>query len=178
MHYKTDIGDHTDHIPSVLLIEFHRFVIARCHQHFRPRSLAQQLLLLVQRISYRDTILLQYQFVQQRQVCRIVTYTVFDQQNSTHSLIENVVLCIHPILNQLDDRDNQIRGIIPVKQVVDIRLIHLLHASIHLFAERRQQYDRTVWQNPFRLFRKIPYLIASGTVNNQNQVKRVLIPDS
>ena len=81
------------------------------------------------------------------------------------------MLCIHSILNQLDDRDNQIRGVVPVKQVVDIRLVHLLHASIHLFAERRQQHNRTIRQNSLCLFRKIPYLIASGTVNDQYQVK-------
>ena len=63
MYHKADIGDHTDHVLSVLLIQRHRFVVTRRHQHFRSRAFAQQLLLLVQRIPYRDTILLQYQLV-------------------------------------------------------------------------------------------------------------------
>ena len=63
MQHKADIGDDTDDIVAIPLIELHRFVIAGSHQHFGSGTLTEQLLLLVERIADSDRILLQYQFV-------------------------------------------------------------------------------------------------------------------
>ena len=92
--HEADIGYHAYHIRAEPAVQLHGFVIAGSHEHFRSCALTEQLLFLVERIADSHRILLQDQFVEQRKVSGIVANGVLDEQNSPHTLLEDVVLGI------------------------------------------------------------------------------------
>ena len=142
MHHKTYIRDYTEQILLITLVECHGIVVVGRHKDLRTSTLSQYLLLLVERISYRDTILLQHQFIYSGQIGRIVANRVLDKQNSLNTHIEDIVLGIHTILQQLDNRNNQVGRVIPAEDVVDARGITLLNLAINLLREVGQKHHR------------------------------------
>ena len=129
------------------------------------------MLFLIERIPDGDGVLLQHQFVEQRQVSRIIPHTVFYQQDRPYPFFQDIVFGIEPVLYQLDDGDDQVSGVIPVKEIVHIGLILLLNTPVHLFAERRQQHNRTGRQHLLGLLRKLPHIVSSGTIDHDDQIK-------
>ena len=81
---------------------------------------------------------------------------------------------VHPVLNQFDDGYNQVGGVIPVEEVVDVGFVLLLHAPVYLFAERRKDDNRTFGQLLFRFRREIPHFVASGAIHHQDQIVRIV----
>ena len=43
--------------------------------------------------------------------------------------------CVHAVLDQLDDSDDQVRRVVPVEEIVDVRAVMLLNAVVYLLAE-------------------------------------------
>ena len=68
MDDETDVGDDADDVGLVFLIIVVGLVVARGHQDLGTGALAQELLLLVERVAHRLAVLLEDQLVEQRQV--------------------------------------------------------------------------------------------------------------
>ena len=172
MHHKSHIGDDADDVRPIAVVEFDGFVVTSRHQHFRPGALAEELLLLVERIADGDGVLLENEFVEQRQIGRVVPHGVLDQHDRPYALVEDIVLGVETVLYQFDDGDNQVGGVIPVKEIINLALVLLLEASVHLFAEGGKNDNRALRISFFRLRSKIPHFASSCAIDDQNEVKR------
>ena len=85
------------------------------------------------------------------------------------------MLRIQAVLYQFDDSDDEIRGVIPVEEIIDVRAVVLLNAVINLLAERRKQDNRTFSHSAFRLFGKIKHIEFADAVHGEDEVKRQFI---
>ena len=65
MQHKTDIRDHTNHVLTVALVQFHRLVVTGSEQQFRSSTFTEQLLFLIECIEDGHGVLLQHQFIEQ-----------------------------------------------------------------------------------------------------------------
>ena len=65
---------------------------------------------------------------------------------------------IHAVLNQFDDRDDQVCGVIPVEEIIDIGAVMSLDTTVYLFAEGREQYDRAFGHAVFGLLGELEYI--------------------
>ena len=90
------------------------------------------MLLLVQRIFDGLAVLLEHQHIEQGQVGGIVPYRVFDKKDGTHSHIKDVVLGIEAVLQQLDYGNQQVGGIVPPEDIVDIGFVAVLDVTVYL----------------------------------------------
>ena len=172
MDHKSHIGDDADHVRAETVVQFHRLVVTGSHEHFRPRTLTEQLLLLVERIADSYGVLVKNQFVEKRQVRRVITHGIFHQENCANTFIKDIVFRIQAVLYQFDDSDDEIRGVIPVEEIIDVRAVVLLNAVINLLAEGREQDDRTSGHPVFRLFGKIKDIEFAHAVHGEDKVKR------
>ena len=158
MQYKANIGNDANDILAVAIVQFNGLIIASSHQHFGACTFAEQLLLLVECIADSDGILLQDKFVEQWQIGGIVTNGVFHQQDGAYAFLKDIVLGIQAILYQFNDCNDEVRRVVPVEQIIDVRFILLINTAVNLFAE----YDvETIDSNDDMLVIKV----TSGAYN-------------
>ena len=171
MQHKADIGDDADHILAVALVQFNRLVVAGRHEHLRSRALTEQLLLLVEGVADGDAVLVQHQFVEQRQVSRIIAHAVLHQHDGAHPFFEDVVRRVHAVLYQLDDRDDEVGGVVPVKEIVDVALVVLLDTVVYLFAEGGEQDDRAVRHQGLGQFGEFEHIQLAYAIHRDDEVE-------
>ena len=133
MDYESHIGDYTQNIAFVPFIKRYRLIVAGGHENFRAGTLAHILLLLVERILYGLHILLEHQFIKQRQISGIVPDRIFYKQDSPYSHVQNVVVGIEFILEKLDNGNYHVRAVVPVEYVIYVRSVPLFDERINLF---------------------------------------------
>ena len=141
---ETDVGNHPQQVVLVFFIQFDRLRVVRRQQDLRPGALAQLLLLLVERLLREFAALLQHQLVDRRQVGRIVLHRVFDQQDRLHADLQDVVVGVHPVFDQLDDRQDQVGIAVPIERVIDGRRVLVLDPHPDIARKIGQQHDRNV----------------------------------
>ena len=78
---------------------------------------------------------------------------------------------VHLVLDELDDGNDEVGGVVPVEIEVDGAAVVLLDAVVHLLAECREEYDRAVGLQAFGLLGKLPDLVAAGAVDDGYEVK-------
>ena len=129
---KTDVRDHTEQVAFVTLVDSNGVLIVGRQEDLRAGTLAQNLLLFVVGIFQKLTVLQQHKFVDRRQIGRVVTDRVLDQQDRLHTALQDILIGIHSVLDQLDDSDNQVGIAVPAEDVVESRAILLLDAAIDI----------------------------------------------
>ena len=132
VEHETHVGNDSEDIVLVLGIILQSLIVAAGHKDFGTGAFAHILLLLVQRILYSLAVLLEHQHIEQRQVGGIVSDRVFDQQNGPDSHIEDIVLGIEAVLEQLDNGNQQVSGIVPPENIVDMGLVAVLYVTVYL----------------------------------------------
>ena len=117
------------------------FFIRTCQHDLRPPTHAQRLELGVQCLCGKFQALLEHEPVEVGQDGGIKTDGVFYQQYHLYSG-RHVVLQVHFVFYQLDDREQQVRITQPTKHVIENRKVHVLHTLPDTMAERSQHDDR------------------------------------
>ena len=75
---EAHIRNNAQHIALVTLVQCNGIGIVGCHKDFRTGAFAHNLLLFVQCIAHSLPVLLQYEFVDCRQIGRIVAHRILD----------------------------------------------------------------------------------------------------
>ena len=138
---KADVRNHAQEVLLVRIVEIKGILVVGGHKDLRPGPLAEDLLLLVERIQDGGAVLLEHQFVQQGQVCGVITDRIFHQQDALHTASQNVVLGVHAVFQQLDDGNDKVRTAVPAEDVVDGGAVVLLHLPVNLLGEGREEDD-------------------------------------
>ena len=79
--------------------------------------------------------------VQIGQYRRIETDIILHQEDDLHTRLMDIVLQIHLILNQLDDREDEVRITQPTEDIVEDAHILVLHPSGDTVREGREHHD-------------------------------------
>ena len=175
MHHEVNIRNHTDDIILISVIKLLGFFQTGSHQNLRTSPFAEQLLLLIERISEGGMILLQKQFIQHGKVSGIVANRILHEQDGTHFALKNIVLCVELIFQQFDDGDNEVRLIVPAEIIIHRLLVLLvLDAFIHLSGEVGEQNERAVRHQLFHLSRKIKDARGCSIIHSYHRV--VMMP--
>lgn len=142
VQHEPNVGDHAQNVLLVTVVEFHGLLVIGGQRDFRPGTLAQNLLLLVEGILEEFCVLQQDQLVELGQVGRVETYRVLDEQDGLHAAVGDVLLGVHFILDQLDDGHDQVGIAVPAEDVVEPRAILLLQTAVDVLREGGEQRDR------------------------------------
>ena len=171
MQDETHVGDDTEQVGFVFLVQRDGIVVVSSHQDLGPGALSGDLLLLVQGVLDGLLVLLQHHAVQSGQVGGIIPDGVLHQQDSLHTPSEHVVFGIYPVLQELDDRDDQVRGIVPAEDIVNAGTPEGLDLAIDFPGERREEYDGHVRVVPFRFFGKIENADLPDVIHGDHKVE-------
>ena len=115
--------------------------------------------------------MLQHQTIDSRQVGRIIADRILNQQDRLHPDPENIVIGIHPILNQFDNGQNQIGISVPTKDIVNGGTIFMFNAAINIFRIVDQQHERQISMQSFQLLGKMEHIQISDIKHTDHQVE-------
>ena len=135
MQHKADIGNHTQEVLLILVIQRHGIVVVGSHQDFGTGTFAENLLVLVEGVAHGIHVLLEHQLVQQRQVGGVISDRIFYQQNALHAALEDVLRGVHAVFQQLDDGNDEVCAAVPVEDMVDVAEVPPLQLPVHLLGE-------------------------------------------
>ena len=125
---------------TVFLIQPHRLLIRACQYNFRTSAHTQRALVFVQRFGSKLLTLLQYKLIKVRQHGRVKTDGVFYQHNHLHTYFLNVMLQIHLVFYQLDDRHQQVGISQPTENILKDTQVFMLHAFADAMRKRSQHH--------------------------------------
>ena len=171
VQHEPHIGDYAQQVTLVTLVNHHRLFVIGRQQDFGTPALAQHLLLLVERLFEKLSALLQHQLINCGQVGRVITDRIFDQQDRLHAHPENIVVGVHPVLDQLDDRQDQVGVAVPAEDIVNRRTVFALYAAVNILRQVGQQHERNFGMQRLELFREVEYVEIPDIEHTDNQVK-------
>ena len=129
---KRHIGDDTQHIARVFLVNLHGLLVGTGQHHLGAPPHAQHALVLVQRLGREYLRLLQHKVIEVGQYGGVEPDGVLDQQNELHPHRGDVDLGIHLVFDELDDSHQQVYVAQPAEHVVDTAQVFLGNAPRHL----------------------------------------------
>ena len=115
---KAYIGNYAQQMVRIAPVERESIVIAGGKQDFGPRSLALNLLLLVESVPDGFVVLLEYQFVKYGQVGGIIAHRIFNQKDGPGAHLKYVVVGIQTVFQEFDDGDYDIRVVVPAEDII------------------------------------------------------------
>ena len=143
---EADVGDDADDVVLVLLVVVVGLVVAGGHQDLGAGALAKELLFFVEGVAHGGAVLLEDEFVEERKVGGIVAHGVFDQQDDAGAHLQAVVLGVELVFEELDDGDEDVRGVVPAEDIVDAGVVALDDVAVDFLREGGEQDDRGVRQ--------------------------------
>ena len=118
MKDKANVRDYAKKVVLVGIIKVYGILIIGCHEYLGTGPLTEYLLLLVKGIPYGFRILLQHQFIKERQVHGVVPDGIFHQEDALHARSKNVFRGIEAVFQQFDDGNDKVCGTVPAEYVV------------------------------------------------------------
>ena len=139
MEYEPHVGNHAQHVLLVTVVKLHSLLVVGGGQDLGACAFAQDLLLFVEGVLQEFGVLQQDQLVEFGQVGRVEADRVLDQQNGLHAALDDILLGVHLVLDQLDDRHDQVGVAVPAEDVVESRTVLLLDAAVDVLREGGEQ---------------------------------------
>ena len=118
MFAESYIRNDTKHVAAVSVIHRHGIVQVGGKKDFRARTLHMLALLLIESLLQEFRTLFQYHLVKFRQICRIISYRILYKHDALYTYVKYIIISILKVLEQLDDRNNQICISMPCEHVV------------------------------------------------------------
>ena len=134
------IADHTEHIVAIALIQRYRLLIISRKHHLGTPAHTQHLLVLIERLGREFARLGQQKAINMWQYRRIEAHRVLHDHYHLHTDISNIG-GIQPILEQLDDCQQQIHVTKPREYIVNFREVLAGKPPRHLLREGGQHYQ-------------------------------------
>ena len=144
MDNKSDIGYHTEKIVPVLMEKADSVIIVCCKKYLRTSSFPEDLLILVKGIPYSRHILLKDKSVKERQICRIISHRVLNQEDALDSPFENIVISIHAVLEELHYCKNKVGLTVPAENIIDGGPVAFFNLAIYFSRERGKENYRSL----------------------------------
>ena len=142
--HKAHIRNDTEHIIPVLIENTDSLFISTGQLNLRTTTHTKRLLMTVQRFLRKHLTLFQDEFIQMRQSGRIETDGVFHQQDDLYPNTCRIVGCIHLILDQFDNSQQQLGITQPTEYVIYRTQVFIGNTFGDLFRERREHHDRDI----------------------------------
>ena len=168
---KTGIGNDTQHVVLVLVIQVHGFLVRTGQHDFRTTAHAQRTLVLVQGFGGKLLALAEHELVEIGQYGRIEPDGVFHKQNHLYTDFLDVVLQVHLVLNQLDDGDQQVSIPQPAEHVFEDTQILVFHPFLDAMRKRSQHYQRQMGILPLDVAGDVEGVTVVGTRHTDDQVE-------
>ena len=140
LHREAHVADHAQNVVGIAFVDVPSLLVTSRQHHFRSSAHSQRGGMVVQRLGRKTLTLHQYIMVEVRQNARIEADRVLDEQNHLHTGLLDVVFEVHAVLNQLDNRENQVRVAKPAEHIVENREVLVGHPSRDAVRERRQHH--------------------------------------
>ena len=168
---KPYIGNHPKYIVFILFVQSNSFLIRTCQYYFRTSTHTQGALMSIQGLSRKLLALLQNELIQVGQHRRVKTDAVFHQQNKLYSYFCHIVLQIHLVFYQLNDRYQQIGIAQPAEHIVKCAQIFIGNTCCNTMTERSKNDNRNVLIQTLDMTPDIKTIIISRTRHANNKVK-------
>ena len=138
---EADVGDDAQHVALVFLVQGHGVVVVRGHQDLRTGPLAEALLALVEGVPDGFAVLQEDETVQLGEIDGVEADRVLHQEDALHAVLQDVHGRVPAVLQELDDGDDQVRGVVPAEDAVEMAQVVALHLLVDLLREGGQQDD-------------------------------------
>ena len=109
---EADVGDDAQHVALVFLVQGHGVVVVRGHQDLRTGPLAEALLALVEGVPDGFAVLQEDEAVQFGEVDGVEADRVLHQEDALDAVLQDVHGRVPAVLQELDDGDDQVRGVL------------------------------------------------------------------
>ena len=170
VHRETGVGDDTERILVILLVEGHRFFIVRGEHHLRTTSLALGSGMGVQGLSREALRLRKDVIIQIRQYGRIEADIILDQENHLHTGLADIVIDVHLVLKQFDDRHDEVGVAKPAEDIVEHRHILVLNTLGDTMRERRQHHAGNIRMSGLHLTGHCKGIVVGITRHTDHEV--------
>ena len=140
LHREAHVADDAQNVVGVALVDVPRLFVTTRQHHFRSSAHTQRGGVVVERLGRKSLALHQYILVEIRQNARIESNRVLDEQNHLHAHLFDVVFDVHAVLNQLDNRENQVCVAQPAEHIVENRKVFVGHPSRDAVRKRREHH--------------------------------------
>lgn len=126
----------------------------------------------IQGLGRKLLTLLQYKFIKIGKYGRIEADTVFHQQNQLHAHLFYVMLQIHLVFDQLNDRHQQIGISQPTEHIVECTQIFVCNPFGNTMTERCQDDNRYLFVLLLNMTPDIKTIVISRTRHANHQIER------
>ena len=140
---KTTVADDTQHVVLVFRVERPSLLVVPCQHNLRTASHAERFELRIERLGSKEKTLLQNKLVEVGKNRRIEADGVLHEHNHLHAA-RNVVLQVHFVLYEFDDRQEQVCVAQPAEHIFEDAQVLMLHALRDAMTERREHHNRDV----------------------------------
>ena len=123
MHGESGIADDAQGIFMILLIDAHRILVVGGKHHFGASSFALCCSMWIERFGRESLTLCQNIVVEVGQYRGVETYIVLYEEYHLHASLVDIVLDIHPVFYQFDDREYEVGVSQPAEHIVEDRHI-------------------------------------------------------
>ncbi len=142
LHGETAVGDNAQRIVMILLVELHRLLIVTRQHHLRASAHAHRGTVGVQCLGGETLTLSQNIIIKVGQHAAIEPYVVFHKQYHLHASLLYVVLDVHLVLYQLNDRKDEVGITQPAEDIVEHTHVLVLNAARDAVTERGEHHTR------------------------------------
>ena len=141
---ETCVADDTEYVVGIHVIPVHGFLVGSGQHHLGAPTFALGSSMGVKRLC-REVLRLRKDIVIKiRQYGRVEADIILDQQNHLHTSLFDVVLYVHLVLNQLDNRKDEVGISQPAEHIVEDGHVFVLDAFGDTMREGRQHHTRYV----------------------------------
>ena len=167
---EADVGDDAQHVALVFLVQGHGVVVVRGHQDLRAGPLAEALLALVEGVPDGFAVLQEDEAVQFGEVDGVEADRVLHQEDALHAVLQDVHGRVPAVLQELDDRDDQVRGVVPAEDAVEMAQVVTLHLLVDLLREGGQEDDGGVRVDGLDALGEVEHIHLAHVVHRDDQV--------
>ena len=167
---EADVGDDAQHVALVLLVHGHGVVVVRGHQDLRAGALAEALLALVERVPDGFAVLQEDEAVQLGEIDGVEADRVLHQEDALHAVLQDVHGRVPAVLQELDDGDDQVRGVVPAEDAVEMAQVMALHLLVDLLREGGQQDDGGVRVDGLDPLGEVEHIDLADVVHRDDEV--------
>ena len=169
-HGEAHVGDDAQRVVMVLLVECHGLLVVSCQHHLGPSAHTHRGGMGVEGLGRELLALHEDIAVEVGQYGRIETYAVFDQKYHLHAGFGYVVLEVHLVLNQLDDRQYEVGVAEPAEHIVEHLEVFVLHALGDAVREGGEHHAGHIWELRLHRARHVESIVVGIAGHTYNKV--------
>ena len=170
MQDEPDIRDDAQHVGLVFLVKGHGVVVVGGHQDLGTGAFPETLLAFVQGVADGRVVLLDDETVQFGQIRGVVSDRILHQQDALDAVLQDVHGGVPAVLQELDDGDDEVRGVVPAEDAVEMSHVPVLHLLVDLLREGGQKDDGSIRSDFLGAAGELEHVDFAHVVHRDDQV--------